>query len=243
MKALFIRCYGVLTPDMLVGGLIDMGVPPAYLKARLEQAGAPAVFIEKANDKAQLGAHYFHIPGGEGPVSAASLREEWDALCSRSGASFAAAGQRVLALLGSGADLAPLRVRQADARSLFCFLAGVEYLDAEAVYTCPFELGHGTDEGGALTEQILVRAGSTAGLPIPADGITPFAAAMLEGSPGLYAHRRPVPAGPDLLRQRQQRIARRRQYGGALSGLFHRAAGFPLQPADEGLRRAAGAFE
>lgn len=181
MKALFIRCYGVLTPDMLVGGLIDMGVPPAYLKARLEQAGAPAVFIEKANDKAQFGAHYFHIPGGEGPVSAASLREEWDALCSCSGASFAAAGQRVLALLGSGADLAPLRVRQADARSLFCFLAGVEYLDAEAVYTCPFELGHGTDEGGALTEQILVRAGSTAGLPIPADGITPFAAAMLEG--------------------------------------------------------------
>ena len=29
MKALFIRCNGKLTPDMLVGGLIDMGVPPA----------------------------------------------------------------------------------------------------------------------------------------------------------------------------------------------------------------------
>ena len=25
MKALFIRCNGKLTPDMLVGGLIDMG--------------------------------------------------------------------------------------------------------------------------------------------------------------------------------------------------------------------------
>mgnify|MGYP001759425635 CR=1 FL=1 len=31
MKAVFIRCYGKLIPDMLVGGLIDMGVPPEYL--------------------------------------------------------------------------------------------------------------------------------------------------------------------------------------------------------------------
>lgn len=39
MKALFIRCNGKLTPDMLVGGLIDMGVPPAYLRTKLEAAG------------------------------------------------------------------------------------------------------------------------------------------------------------------------------------------------------------
>ena len=38
MKALFIRCNGKLTPDMLVGGLIDMGVPPAYLRTKLEAA-------------------------------------------------------------------------------------------------------------------------------------------------------------------------------------------------------------
>ncbi len=181
MKALFIRCYGVLTPGMLTGGLIDMGVPPAYLKARLEGAGASSHFIEKANDKAQFGAHYFHIPGGDGPVTAGGLLAEWDALCHASGASFAAAGERVLALLPKDKDLAPLRVRSADARTLFCFLAGVEYLEAEALFTCPFELGKGTDEGGRLTESILVRAGSTAGLPIPADGITPTAAAMLEG--------------------------------------------------------------
>ena len=39
MKALFIRCNGKLTPDMLVGGLIDMGVPPAYLRTKLEADG------------------------------------------------------------------------------------------------------------------------------------------------------------------------------------------------------------
>ena len=26
MKALFVRCYGKLTVDMMIGGLIDMGV-------------------------------------------------------------------------------------------------------------------------------------------------------------------------------------------------------------------------
>lgn len=182
MKALFIRCYGVLTPDMLTGGLIDMGVPPAYLAARLKEAGAAADFIEKANDQAQFGAHYFRMPGS-GPVTAADLLAEWDRLCAAAGASFAEAGRRVLALLakGGGGDLEDLRVRASDARSLYCFLAGAEYLEAEAVYTCPFELGGGTDAGGRLTESILVRAGSTAGLPIPADGITPSAAAMLEG--------------------------------------------------------------
>ncbi len=41
-------------------------------------------------------------------------------------------------------------------------------LDAEAVFTCPFELGAGTTAAGKKTESILARAGSTAGLPIPA---------------------------------------------------------------------------
>ncbi len=44
MKALFIRCNGKLTPDMLVGGLIDMGVPPAYLRTKLEEAGVSPRF-------------------------------------------------------------------------------------------------------------------------------------------------------------------------------------------------------
>ena len=38
MKALFIRCYGKLTADMMIGGLIDMGVPPVYLKSKLKEA-------------------------------------------------------------------------------------------------------------------------------------------------------------------------------------------------------------
>lgn len=181
MKALFIRCYGRLTADMLVGGLIDMGVPPAYLASRLREAGRPDHFIEKANDKAQFGAHYFCLPGGVEAVTREELLAEWEDLCESSHASFAAAGRRVLSLLPEGRDLSPCGVGRTAPRSLFCFLAGVEYLDAEGIFTCPFELGRGTEEGGRVTEAILVRAGSTAGLPIPADGISPVAAAMLEG--------------------------------------------------------------
>lgn len=46
----------------MVGGLIDMGVPPVYLKSKLKDAGLPENFIEKPNPKAQISAHYFHIP-------------------------------------------------------------------------------------------------------------------------------------------------------------------------------------
>lgn len=62
MKALFIRCNGKLTPDMLVGGLIDMGVPPVYLRTKLEAAGVSSDFIESSNLDAKVSAHYFCIP-------------------------------------------------------------------------------------------------------------------------------------------------------------------------------------
>ena len=62
MKALFIRCYGKLIPDMLVGGLIDMGVPPEYLKEKLKEAELPDSFIEKSIPNARVSAHYFHVP-------------------------------------------------------------------------------------------------------------------------------------------------------------------------------------
>lgn len=65
MKALFIRCNGKLTPDMLVGGLIDMGVPPAYLRTKLEAAGVSSDFIESSNLDAKVSAHYFCIPEKE----------------------------------------------------------------------------------------------------------------------------------------------------------------------------------
>ena len=69
MKALFVRCYGKLTADMMIGGLIDMGVPPVYLTSKLKDAGLSCEFIEKPNPKAQISAHYFHIPeAGEKPM-------------------------------------------------------------------------------------------------------------------------------------------------------------------------------
>ena len=85
MKALFIRCYGKLTADMMIGGLIDMGVPPVYLKSKLKDAGLPDNFIEKPNPKAQISAHYFHIPPyGDKPLllKQADLFRIWKDICS-----------------------------------------------------------------------------------------------------------------------------------------------------------------
>lgn len=195
MKSLFIRCYGRLTPDMLVGGLIDMGVPPVYLSSCLRDAGADVRFLEKANAKAQFSAHYFHIPDGlheELLLKQNDLLGKWNELCGESGAPWKTTGWKVISALCAGAsdavdeipgtiiDLRRGHVREEDIYSLYCFLAGLSYLEAEVVYTCPFELAHGESEAARMTERILTRAGSTAGSPVSAEAIQPFAAAMLE---------------------------------------------------------------
>lgn len=196
MKALFIRVYGRLTPDMLVGGLIDMGVPPAFLTAKLAEAGAPTNFIEKANSHAQFSAHYFRIPDGahdELLLKQDDLLSRWNALCDAGEAEWKTVGWRVLSTLCAGAstaldeidgnivDLRRGGVREEDVYSLYAFLAGLSYLEIENVFTAPFELASGESEAARMTEKILVRAGSTAGKPVSAEAITPFAAAMLEG--------------------------------------------------------------
>lgn len=196
MKALFIRCYGRLNADMLVGGLIDMGVPPVYLASKFKEAGADVDFIEKANAKAQFSAHYFHIPDGEHEellLKQNDILDMWNELCDTSGVPWKMKGWTVISTLCAGAsnaideidgniiDLRRGGVREEDILSLYAFLAGIEYLDIEAIFTCPFELGRGKSEAERMTEKILVGAGSTAGAPIPSADIHPFAAAIMEG--------------------------------------------------------------
>ena len=107
MKSLFIRCYGKLTPDMLVGGLIDMGVPPVYLTSRLKEAGSKVQFIEKSNAKAQFSAHYFHIPGGERTdllLKQDAILKDWNDLCDNAGVSWKTTGWKVISALCAGAS-------------------------------------------------------------------------------------------------------------------------------------------
>lgn len=196
MKALFIRVYGMLTPDMLVGGLIDMGVPVVYLKSKLDEAGLDETFIEKASPKAQISAHYFHIPEtGDKPLllKQADIFKLWRRICEKGAPDWEETGWKVFSALTSGAsdaldeipativDLRRARVTEENVVALYLFLAGLDYLGVESIFVVPFEMEKGTTEAGETTEKILVDAGSTAGKPISADNIRPFAAAMLEG--------------------------------------------------------------
>lgn len=196
MKALFIRCYGKLTPDMLVGGLINMGVPPDYLKSKLDDAGIDIDFIEKANPKAQIAAHYFHILEKEGKpllLQQKDLFKIWRDICEKADSEWEGTGWKVFSALSAGAsdaldeipaniiDLRRCSVREEDLVSLYCFLSGLDYLGIETLFICPFSIRPGTSEAARTTEKILSKAISTTAKQISAEDIAPFAAAMIEG--------------------------------------------------------------
>lgn len=196
MKALFIRCYGKLTADMMIGGLIDMGVPPVYLKSKLKDAGLPDNFIEKPNPKAQISAHYFHIPpSGSKPLllKQADLFKIWKDICSKGAPEWEGTGWKVFSALTAGvsdaineipADVVDLRragVTEENLTSLYLFLAALDYLEVETLFTCPFTISEGKTEAGKASAAILTDAISTVGKPVSAEEVHPFAAAMLEG--------------------------------------------------------------
>ena len=155
MKALFVRCYGKLTADMMIGGLIDMGVPPVYLRSKLEDAGLSAPFIEKANPKAQISAHYFHIPEtGEKPMllKERDIFKLWRDICEKGAPDWEDTGWKVFSALTSGAsdaideiagniiDLRRIGVSEENLISLYLFLACLDYLEVESLFVVPFSL-------------------------------------------------------------------------------------------------------
>lgn len=180
MKALFVRCYGKLTADMMIGGLIDMGVPPVYLRSKLEDAGLSAPFIEKPNPKAQISAHYFHIPeNGEKPMllKERDIFKLWRDICEKGAPDWEDTGWKVFSALTSGAsdaideiagnviDLRRIGVSEENLISLYLFLACLDYLEVESLFVVPFSLKAGRSERARATLHILTDAGSTVGEP------------------------------------------------------------------------------
>lgn len=185
-KAVFLKCYGVLTPDMMVGGLIDMGVPPVYLSACLQEAGRKETFIEQANPKAQVSAHYFRIPKAEGVfLTREDLLRLWLSLAEKKPSYWTEKGKNVFSVLFASlpeeADLEEYGIGGENVLSLYLFLCALDYLEADVFFTVPFEKGEARGKPGKLAYRILTDAVSTQGKPVSADGISPFAAAMLEG--------------------------------------------------------------
>lgn len=147
MKALFVRCYGRLTADMMIGGLIDMGVPPVYLKSCLSDAGITADFMEKPNPAAQISAHYFHIfpEAFEGPLYMVSFMARWRSLCEKVHPEWEETGWKVFRALASGLpegkdDLSLNGVSMENAVSLYLLLCCLDYLETESLFTIPFSI-------------------------------------------------------------------------------------------------------
>lgn len=145
-KAVFLKCYGVLTPDMMVGGLIDMGVPPVYLSSCLKEAGRTETFIEQANPKAQISAHYFRIPKAEGSFrSKEDLLRLWQSLTEKKQNDWTEKGMKVFsalfAALPEGKEPGDYGIGGEDVLSLYLFLAALDYLDAEIFFTVPLRRG------------------------------------------------------------------------------------------------------
>ena len=172
MKALFIKCNGELTPDMLAGALVNMGVPEIYLQAEGKKAGLYTRPIIRNNPYAQIGATYFYQPPvmGEENLTMEGLKAEWMDLCEKGCQDFLIQGNKVMDALQAGLNetgdsLQDLHVVPENLISLYYILLGISYLEADAIFTCPLDITAGKTEQGRAVSAILKRKGATAGLP------------------------------------------------------------------------------
>ncbi len=185
MKALFIRCYGKLTADMMIGGLIDMGVPPVYLKSKLKDAGLPDNFIEKPNPKAQISAHYFHIPPyGDKPLllKQADLFRIWKDICSKGAPEWEETGWKVFSALTAGVshaeDVDPFAAAMLEGLSAAFMPMDGRFLTDRTAYgsssaekptgdnTLAEYLGYFTDRGESVFSRHMKVFGMSAGLDL-----------------------------------------------------------------------------
>lgn len=191
MKALFVKCYSCLTPDMMIGGLIDMGVPMVYLQSKMKEAGVEIEPLEMVNPKSQISAHYFHIPSlmDSDDLTMEEMKSFWKDLTDKGEGDYYELGLDVFNALEKGRekvtdrddDYSEWGVRKEDILSLYYFLLSLSYLEIDNLFAAPFEVAKGKTEAGRIAEEILVRSGSTLGKAVEAEKISVFAAAMLEG--------------------------------------------------------------
>ena len=78
-------------------------------------------------------------------------------------------------------DLRRVGVSEENLVSLYLFLASLDYLEVESLFTCPFSIDEGKTEAGKASAAILTDAVSTVGKDVSPEDIHPFAAAMVEG--------------------------------------------------------------
>lgn len=192
MKALFIKYYGCLSMEMMLGALLDMGVPAAFLKEELNRSGLPVSFTESENHKTRIPAHYFHLSsaGEDRPLGNEELKSFWQNLTAKAHPEWEKPGEKVIQAILEGAEAiqgksgdpdgtAFLGISKTSLAALYLFLASLDYLEVESIFTCPFSLEEGATRRGKFVKFLLRDAISTAGLALKPEGLSPLAAAVI----------------------------------------------------------------
>lgn len=189
MKSLFVKGYYKITLDMLIGAMIDMGVPPLYLKSELRDAGLSDYFIEMANPKAKVGAHYFFIPSIiKSDITFEEWIFRWAEICNDKYKERISIGMKITESIKEALkentvqleNLSQLQIYENSYAKLYCFLSALDYLGVDNVFTCPFSVKQGETLSGKISKSILKRAVTTTNVLLKAENITPFSAAVLE---------------------------------------------------------------
>ncbi len=190
MKSLIVKCNNHLTLNMILGGLVNIGVPKVYLESEIAKTPWPVKLLVKSNSKVQIGTHYFDIEpiGWNEIITFSSMREFWNRLCKSTHPEFLKMGLEVIKTLENGyvsvvknnETLESLHITIESLISLYLLFLSMQYLEIEVVFTSPVDIDKGKSLIGELTSYILKRQGSTVGIPISPEEIHPFAAAVLE---------------------------------------------------------------
>ena len=54
MKSLIVKCNNHLTLNMILGGLVNIGVPKVYLESEIAKTPWPVKLLVKSNSKVQI---------------------------------------------------------------------------------------------------------------------------------------------------------------------------------------------
>lgn len=189
MKAIFIKFYGSLSLNILLGALIDLGVPSPFLKAELKEINDSLSMTDTENHKTQVPARYFSISEKDpAPLTVEEASLLWKSMTASQHEEWETIGQQVIKNLADAVEdtgnddqkLMKLPLTKGSLAGLYLFLDSLDYLQADSIFTCPFSLKEAKDNNGKIVKFLLHDALTTTGDVFAPEGMEPVAAALIK---------------------------------------------------------------